>query len=73
MEPTAKHFKSIFLSDIHLGTKGCQSERLLDFLHKRILSMLQEYDNEFLLLIEARTPDMIDLFHNKFFAFHHDE
>ena len=34
MEPTAKHFKSIFLSDIHLGTKGCQSERLLDFLYK---------------------------------------
>ena len=28
-----KKFKSIWLSDIHLGTKGCQAERLLDFLY----------------------------------------
>ena len=40
MEPTAKHFKSIFLSDIHLGTKGCQSERLLDFLYKHTCDKL---------------------------------
>ena len=33
METTKKHFRSIFLSDIHLGTRGCQSDRLLDFLY----------------------------------------
>ncbi len=27
-----KQVRSIFLSDIHLGTRGCQAERLLDFL-----------------------------------------
>lgn len=27
-----KHFRSLFLSDIHLGTKGCQADLLLDFL-----------------------------------------
>lgn len=27
------HFRSIFLSDIHLGSKGCQSKLLLDFLN----------------------------------------
>ena len=26
------HFRTIFLSDIHLGTRGCQAERLLSFL-----------------------------------------
>lgn len=26
------HYPAIFLSDIHLGTKGCQAERLLSFL-----------------------------------------
>jgi len=31
-EPGKTHYRSIFLSDIHLGTKGCQAERLLDFL-----------------------------------------
>src|SRR3954452_14772632 len=28
----AKRYRSLFLSDIHLGTKGCQSDLLLDFL-----------------------------------------
>ena len=28
----AKRYRSLFLSDIHLGTKGCQAELLLDFL-----------------------------------------
>ena len=28
-----KKYKSIWLSDIHLGSKGCQAERLLDFLY----------------------------------------
>jgi UDP-2,3-diacylglucosamine pyrophosphatase LpxH len=31
-EPGKTHYRSIFLSDIHLGTKGCRSDRLLDFL-----------------------------------------
>jgi UDP-2,3-diacylglucosamine pyrophosphatase LpxH len=26
------HYKTIFISDIHLGTHGCQAEKLLDFL-----------------------------------------
>ncbi|HMP90084.1 MAG TPA: UDP-2,3-diacylglucosamine diphosphatase [Kiritimatiellia bacterium] len=26
------HYRTIWLSDIHLGTKGCQADRLLDFL-----------------------------------------
>jgi len=28
------HLRSIFLSDIHLGTRACQAERLLDFLRE---------------------------------------
>lgn len=31
-EPDKRHFRSIFLSDIHLGTKGCQADSLLEFL-----------------------------------------
>ena len=31
--PPARH-RAIFLSDIHLGTRGCQAEMLLDFLKK---------------------------------------
>ena len=26
--------RSIFLSDIHLGTRACQADRLLEFLHE---------------------------------------
>jgi len=26
------HYRTIWISDIHLGTPGCQAERLLDFL-----------------------------------------
>jgi UDP-2,3-diacylglucosamine pyrophosphatase LpxH len=40
--------RSIFLSDIHLGTRGCQAERLLDF--------LREYEGEHLFLV----GDIID-------------
>ena len=29
-EPT--HYRTLFLSDIHLGTRGCQADLLLDFL-----------------------------------------
>ena len=30
--PEARRYRSLFLSDIHLGTKGCQADLLLDFL-----------------------------------------
>jgi UDP-2,3-diacylglucosamine pyrophosphatase LpxH len=30
--PLTRHWRAIWLSDIHLGTRGCQAERLLDFL-----------------------------------------
>ncbi|WP_306029787.1 UDP-2,3-diacylglucosamine diphosphatase [Stappia sp. MMSF_3263] len=32
IEPAPRHYRAIFLSDIHLGTRGCQAELLLDFL-----------------------------------------
>lgn len=28
------HFRTLFLSDVHLGTKGCQAELLIDFLRE---------------------------------------
>jgi len=28
----ARSFRTLFISDVHLGTKGCQADRLLDFL-----------------------------------------
>lgn len=30
--PSRRHFRSMFLSDVHLGTRGCQAARLVDFL-----------------------------------------
>lgn len=27
-----RRYRAIFISDVHLGTKGCQAELLLDFL-----------------------------------------
>jgi UDP-2,3-diacylglucosamine pyrophosphatase LpxH len=38
-----KQVRAIFLSDIHLGTRGCQAERLLDF--------LRHHDSEYLYLV----------------------
>lgn len=32
MEPEPTHYRTLFLSDIHLGTRGCQAELLIDFL-----------------------------------------
>ena len=29
---TANHYRSIWISDIHLGTRGCKADFLLDFL-----------------------------------------
>lgn len=31
---TITHFRTIWISDVHLGAKGCQAERLLDFLKR---------------------------------------
>lgn len=31
-EPVERRFRALFLSDVHLGTKGCQAQLLLDFL-----------------------------------------
>jgi len=45
--------RSIFLSDIHLGTKACQAERLLEF--------LQEYSSEYVFLL----GDIVDLWSMK--------
>jgi UDP-2,3-diacylglucosamine pyrophosphatase LpxH len=44
-----KRIRSLFLSDIHLGTRACQAQRLLSF--------LKEYDSEYLYLV----GDIIDL------------
>lgn len=35
-----EHFRTIFISDTHLGTKGCQAERLLHFLQSRSCDQL---------------------------------
>ena len=34
MAPTMKHYRTGWISDIHLGTKGCAAEALLEFLRK---------------------------------------
>ena len=31
-EPAKTHYRTIFLSDIHLGTRGCRADLLLEFL-----------------------------------------
>ncbi|MEO1065742.1 MAG: UDP-2,3-diacylglucosamine diphosphatase [Pseudomonadota bacterium] len=31
-QPENRHFRTLFISDIHLGSRGCQAEYLLDFL-----------------------------------------
>jgi UDP-2,3-diacylglucosamine pyrophosphatase LpxH len=31
-EPAGRRFRALFISDVHLGTKGCQTDLLLDFL-----------------------------------------
>ena len=32
LEPGSRHFRSIWISDVHLGTSGCRADLLLDFL-----------------------------------------
>ena len=39
----AKNFRTIWISDIHLGTPACQADRLLDF--------LKQHDSEYLYLV----------------------
>lgn len=46
---TARQVRSIFLSDIHLGTKACQAHHLLEF--------LKEYSSEYVFLL----GDIVDL------------
>ncbi len=31
-EAAVRHYRSVFISDVHLGTKGCQADLLLDFI-----------------------------------------
>ena len=34
-EPLPAHrYRSVFISDVHLGTRGCQADRLLDFIRE---------------------------------------
>src|ERR1700730_4041131 len=32
MATSTRRFRALFISDVHLGAKGCQAERLLDFM-----------------------------------------
>jgi UDP-2,3-diacylglucosamine pyrophosphatase LpxH len=47
-DPAARKYRSIFISDIHLGTPGCQADALLEF--------LRDNDSEYLYLV----GDIID-------------
>ena len=47
-DPLVRHVRAIFLSDIHLGTRGCQAEALLDF--------LRHHESDYLYLV----GDIID-------------
>ena len=52
-EPGVTRYRSIWISDIHLGTKGCQAEFLLDF--------LRSTDSDHLYLV----GDIIDIWYLK--------
>lgn len=47
-DPAARKYRAIFISDIHLGTPGCQADALLEF--------LRDNDSEYLYLV----GDIID-------------
>ena len=32
IEAAVRHYRSVFISDVHLGTRGCQADLLLDFI-----------------------------------------
>jgi UDP-2,3-diacylglucosamine pyrophosphatase LpxH len=38
--PTHRRFRTLFLSDFHLGTRGCRADRLLDFLRYNDADMI---------------------------------
>ena len=42
-EAPARHVRTLFISDVHLGTRGCQADLLLDF--------LRHYDAETIYLV----------------------
>ena len=48
-----KHYRAIWISDVHLGFKGCRADLLLDFLHAS--------DSEYLYLV----GDIIDIWNMK--------
>lgn len=39
-KPELRHYRTIWLSDIHLGTRGCQADALLDFLKRHTCDRL---------------------------------
>src|SRR5271165_2267691 len=41
--PSVNHFRTVWISDVHLGTRGCKAEFLLDF--------LRHTESEFLYLV----------------------
>jgi UDP-2,3-diacylglucosamine pyrophosphatase LpxH len=44
LEPTdTKHYRAIWISDVHLGTRGCKAEHLLEF--------LRDHESDFLYLV----------------------
>src|SRR5690348_1214016 len=42
-EPADRHYRAIWISDVHLGTRGCKAAFLLDF--------LRHTDSEYLYLV----------------------
>ncbi len=32
VDPGVRRYRTVFISDVHLGTRGCQAELLLDFI-----------------------------------------
>jgi UDP-2,3-diacylglucosamine pyrophosphatase LpxH len=52
-EPSVTRYRAIWISDIHLGTRGCQAEYLLDF--------LKHTESEYLYLV----GDILDIWRMK--------
>ena len=48
-----QHFRTLFISDVHLGCKGCQAALLLDF--------LRFHDAETIYLVDT-SQDMVEMF-----------
>jgi len=53
MDGETRSFRTIWISDIHLGTRGCKARFLLDFLRR--------HDSDYLYLV----GDIVDLWHLK--------